>query len=82
MINIHIKLFAILRDQAGVAEITLPLPEGTNAAAAGRALVEKFPPLAQQMNFVAYAVNRSYAGPAQVLKDGDELALIPPVSGG
>ena len=82
MIKVNVKLFAILRDRANLSELTLELPEGSTAGAAGRAIAEKFPQLSEHLNHVAYAVNRNYAGAAHVLQDGDELALIPPVSGG
>jgi molybdopterin synthase catalytic subunit len=81
-IRVDVKLFAVLRDRAGVAGLTLDLPAESTAAAAGRILADRFPGLRQHLPATAYAVNRSYAGPAHVLNDGDELALIPPVSGG
>jgi len=80
--TIRVKLFAILRERAGVSEVTLDLPDGATAAAAGEAVFERFPPARQVGRSVAYAVNRSYAPPTTVLRDGDEVALIPPVSGG
>jgi molybdopterin synthase catalytic subunit len=82
MIDIHVKLFAILRDAAGLAELTLELPEGATVHAAAVALGERLPALLQHLPHTGYAVNRTYAGPGQVLADGDELAAIPPVSGG
>ncbi len=80
--KVRVKLFATLRERAGTAEVTLELPEGSTAAAAGRALAERFPAVGQTLRSAAYAVNLSYAGPGVVLNEGDELALIPPVSGG
>jgi molybdopterin converting factor subunit 1 len=79
---IHVKLFAILRDLAGKPELTLDLPTGTTVHAAGVALGEAVPALKEHLPHTGFAVNRTYAGPAQVLEDGDELAAIPPVSGG
>jgi molybdopterin converting factor subunit 1 len=81
-VTITVKLFAVLRDAAGTPEVALPLPDGSTAADAGRALAERFPAIAPRLGAVAYAVNREYAPAATVLKAGDELALIPPVSGG
>lgn len=80
--QVRVMLFAILRDAAGTSEVTLDLPEGARASAAGAALVEKFPSLRPYVPRVAYAINRSYCHPETELRDGDELALIPPVSGG
>jgi len=82
--QITVKLFAILRDQAGVSELYLELCEGATIDQARTVLVEKLPAISQWLHAgrIAYAVNRSYAKPETVLQDGDELALIPPVSGG
>ena len=79
---IRVKLFAILRDHAGVAEIGLELPAGESVEGAARAVAQRFPEVAPFLPRVAYAVNESYAKLDVILNDGDELALIPPVSGG
>ncbi|HEX8911888.1 MAG TPA: molybdopterin converting factor subunit 1 [Humisphaera sp.] len=80
--TVTVHLFAILRDKAGTGSCALSLPDGATVAAAAEALAGRFPALAGAVPRVAYAVNREYAGAATVLRDGDELALIPPVSGG
>ena len=80
--NVNVKLFAIVKDRAGVGECSLELREGATVAAAGRAIADRFPALKDFEPRVAYAVNREYANRETVLRDGDELALIPPVSGG
>jgi molybdopterin converting factor subunit 1 len=80
--RIHVKLFAILRDAAGTSELTLDLPDGSTVHAASVALGARVPALKEHLPHSGFAVNRTYAGPAQVLADGDELAAIPPVSGG
>ena len=72
-----VRLFAMLRERAGAREVRLELPEGARVADALRALG----PLAEDLPLVM-AVNREYATGDQVLDPGDELALIPPVSGG
>jgi molybdopterin synthase catalytic subunit len=79
--RINVKLFAILRDRAGVAEATLELPSDATAATAAAQLTQLYPAIGA-LPRLAYAVNRSYAPASTVLADGDELALIPPVSGG
>jgi molybdopterin converting factor subunit 1 len=79
---IHVRLFAILKDRAGLSETTLELPAGATAADASEALAGKFPSLRGPLQRSALAVNRSYCAPSTPLNDGDELALIPPVSGG
>jgi molybdopterin converting factor subunit 1 len=81
-VTVNVKLFAIVKERAGVGELSLELGEGATVAAAGRAIVERFAVLKDIEPRVAYAVNREYANRETVLCDGDELALIPPVSGG
>src|SRR6185436_5779888 len=77
--EVTVRLFAMLRERAGAGELTLELPEGARVsdALASDALA----PLADGIPLVM-AVNREYADASQVLDPGDELALIPPVSGG
>ena len=72
-----VRLFAMLRERAGAPEITLALPEGARVADALAALG----PLADGLP-VVMAVNHEYADGDRALEEGDELALIPPVSGG
>ncbi|MEA2480349.1 MAG: MoaE-MoaD fusion protein [Thermoleophilaceae bacterium] len=76
--EVTIRLFAILRERAGTRELTLELPEGARVSDALAALRDVAPP---ELPLVM-AVNREYAPEDQVLGAGDELALIPPVSGG
>jgi molybdopterin synthase catalytic subunit len=75
--QVRIQLFAGLRERAGASEVALDLPEGARVADA----------LAQLQHVtgdlpVVMAVNQEYADEAMPLASGDELALIPPVSGG
>ena len=80
--QIRVLFFAVLRDRAGVAQTMLELREGASVADAVQELGEKFPAIASFLARVAFAVNQSYAPRETRLSDGDELALIPPVSGG
>jgi len=80
--QIRVKLFAILRDQAGQSETSLELHEGATVQQARKHLMESLPAIAPYMDRVAFAINLSYARPESVLHDGDELAVLPPVSGG
>ncbi len=73
----RVRLFAVLRERAGAEELELDLPDG----ALVRDALERVDALAQGVP-VLMAVNRSYAGGEKPLHAGDELALIPPVSGG
>jgi molybdopterin converting factor subunit 1 len=75
--NVTVRLFAGLRERAGTDRLTLELPDGArvgDALARMRDLIHDVP--------VVMAVNQEYADDGQHLVTGDELALIPPVSGG
>jgi MoaE-MoaD fusion protein len=76
-VEVTVRLFAMLRERAGAQEVTLELPDG---ARVGDALA-KLSELAEGLPLVM-AVNREYASEDTPLDPGDELALIPPVSGG
>jgi molybdopterin converting factor subunit 1 len=80
--RIQVKLFAILKDLAGASDIALELPDGATIMDAAKQLSERFPKLAPYLKRVAFAANQSYTDKTTILHDGDELALIPPVSGG
>jgi molybdopterin synthase catalytic subunit len=76
-VEVTIKLFAMLRERAGAREVTIELPAGARVGDAISALGD----VTAGMPLVM-AVNREYARDDHVLDPGDELALIPPVSGG
>jgi molybdopterin converting factor subunit 1 len=80
--QITVKLFAILKERAGVSSIILDLPEGSTAAVAADKVIAMHPNVTDLLVKCAFAVNRSYGSRVAVLYEGDELALIPPVSGG
>ncbi|MDQ3103516.1 MAG: molybdenum cofactor biosynthesis protein MoaE [Actinomycetota bacterium] len=81
--NVRVRLFAILRERAGRDSIDLELPHAATVDDAIAALAAE-PGLGDVLSRlrVAMAVNREYAGGTTSLAEGDELALIPPVSGG
>ncbi len=79
---VRVLLFARLAELAGTREVDLDIGEGLTAADAYRLLVQRDGSLAGFESSLAYAVNREYVGAETPLSDGDELALIPPVSGG
>jgi len=82
LLRIVIRFFAIVRDKAGTAQADLELPAGATAAAALERIVKQFPGVREFLPRAAIAVNQAYVKPDTVLHDGDELAIIPPVSGG
>ncbi|WP_354699283.1 hypothetical protein DSM112329_04994 [Paraconexibacter sp. AEG42_29] len=75
--EVTVRLFAVLRDRAGESTVALDLPDGARVDDALAALSD----LTADVTCVM-AVNREYADGSHVLNAGDELALIPPVSGG
>jgi MoaE-MoaD fusion protein len=75
--EVTVRLFAMLRERAGAREVTLELPDGARVSDA----LAELGSIAEGLPLVM-AVNREYADEDQVLDSGDELALIPPVSGG
>jgi MoaE-MoaD fusion protein len=77
-VRIQVRLFAALREQAGTSHVELELPDGARIA-------DVWPALAlggSEPSSLAFALNRAYAYRDAALGDGDEVALIPPVSGG
>ncbi|MBI1852048.1 MAG: MoaD/ThiS family protein [Planctomycetes bacterium] len=80
--KIRVRLFAMYREALGRGEVELDLADGTTAAQvfdrlfAGTAY-EKLP-----RRTTLYAINQTYQPPATMLRDGDEVAFIPPVAGG
>jgi molybdopterin synthase catalytic subunit/molybdopterin converting factor small subunit len=76
-VRVSVRLFAGLRERAGEAERTVELREGARLADVWPAL-----DLGREPEGLLYAVNKGYADPDRPLADGDEVALIPPVSGG
>ena len=81
-IKVRVRLFAVQRELAGTREVTLELADGADVESVWTALVERFPVLAPGRPSMRFARNGEYADPATVLADGDEVAMIPPVSGG
>ena len=79
--QVRILLFGQYRDDAGASELTFDLPAGATASDAVAELrAQKPSSLIPERPVVA--VNMSYASLHDVLADGDELALLPPVAGG
>ncbi|HXY38081.1 MAG TPA: molybdopterin converting factor subunit 1 [Vicinamibacteria bacterium] len=80
--RIRVRLYAWLREAAGRREAELALPEGATAEEAWRQLAAQHPALAGHRPGLMASVNRRYAGFDTALAEGDEVAFIPPVSGG
>jgi molybdopterin converting factor subunit 1 len=80
--KVKVKLFAILRERAGTAEVIKEIEEGSTVADLWAALQQDYPKLAVPGIRLLYAVNQDYVKPDCVLKNSDEIVFIPPVSGG
>ncbi|MEL6938713.1 MAG: MoaD/ThiS family protein [Cyanobacteria bacterium J06598_1] len=81
-VRITLKLFAIYQETIGVPEQTLELPVGTTVGDVLSRLITAHPTLAQWQDLTRFGLNLQFVTAAAALKEGDELVLIPPVSGG
>jgi MoaD family protein len=81
-LRIRVRLFAIQRELAGAREVTVELPSPATIEDVWAALEREHPVLAPGRASMRFARNGVYAGPEEQLADGDEVAMIPPVSGG
>jgi molybdopterin converting factor subunit 1 len=79
--EIRIRLFAGLRDAAGTGNLAVVVADDARVADAVEALQHQIPAI-KLPNGVAFALNQSYVTASAILRENDELALIPPVSGG
>ena len=79
--KINILLFGITRDLAGTRNISFEIPPGTTVAGLKKLITERYPALGD-LDSVAVAVNNEYAGSDLLIREHDEIALLPPVSGG
>jgi molybdopterin synthase catalytic subunit len=81
-ISIRIRYFAILRELLGKSEETISVPDGTIVSEVYPLVTSEQPRLARLRRSMMLMVNEDYVEPGYVLRDGDEVAFIPPVSGG
>ncbi len=81
-IKITVKLFAAYQEAYGVSELVLEFPTGTPMSAVRDRLIDEHPELAQWRDITRFGVNLQFVEPDTLLQDGDEVVLIPPVSGG
>lgn len=80
--KVTVLFFATLKDRAGAERTAVTLPEGATVADLKARLAEEMPNLAVALPTALVSVNHEYAFAEDALKDGDEAALFPPVSGG
>src|SRR3954468_21494055 len=80
--QVRVLFFGVLRDLAGKSNDSLELPEGGSVRDVIARYESQIPRLKDSLSSIALAVNQQYASPETKLKDNDEVALLPPVSGG
>ena len=80
--RVTVRLFARLRDIAGSGELAREVAPGATIGTVWRQLAEEYPALAAYERSISSAVNADYARMDTPIGDGDEVAFLPPVSGG
>lgn len=80
--RVTVRLFARLRELAGAAELNRTVEAGATVGSLWRDLAQEYTGFSQYERSISSAVNADYARMDRVLADGDEVAFLPPVSGG
>jgi molybdopterin converting factor subunit 1 len=80
--HITVRLFAALAEAAGTRSFPLELPTGSSARDARNVVAARYPRVQGLCERSGFAVNAEYVEAERLLEEGDEVALIPPVSGG
>jgi molybdopterin converting factor subunit 1 len=80
--DVEVRLFAGARDAVGAGARTVSLPDGATAGAVLAQLVREYPALARLARVAKLAVNGEYVDGDAPVRPGDEVAILPPVSGG
>ena len=80
--RVTVRLFARLRDIAGSGDLARDAPTGATVGDVWRGLVAEFPEMAGYDSSISSAVNADYTKMTAAVSDGDEVAFLPPVSGG
>ena len=80
--KIKVKLFAILREVVGKREITITVPSGVTVGYLNNEILKKYPQLKSFRNKYVTSVNCKVTPGNTIITSSDEIALLPPVSGG
>ncbi|WP_016951962.1 MoaD/ThiS family protein [Anabaena sp. PCC 7108] len=81
-ITVTVKLFAAYQEAYGMSELVLELPHGTPVKAVCDRLITEHPELTKWREITRFGINLLFVEPDTLLTNGDEVVLIPPVSGG
>ena len=79
---IEVLLFGAAADRAGTRKVQLDLERSTTLREVWPLLADRYPELSSMRDTLAFAVNGEYAKMAESVGPGDEIAVLPPVSGG
>ena len=82
MVTATVRFFARARELAGTSELRLDLPEGSDTTFLLKHLCQLFPSLVELLPCVVLARNHDYLSSPVLVQEGDEIAVIPPISGG
>ena len=80
--RIRVLFFGLIRDVVGAREDSLDVPDGSRLESVFNHYAERFPRLREMASSTVLALNQQFSAPAAPLAEGDEVALLPPVSGG
>ncbi|MBI3195136.1 MAG: molybdopterin converting factor subunit 1 [Ignavibacteriae bacterium] len=80
--TVHVKFFAVTRDIAGSSQLSFVLAEHSTTSDLLELLIKQFPKFLEWKPFLRIAINQEYITEEKTLSEMDEVALIPPVSGG
>ena len=82
MNKVDVLFFATFRDRAGESRISIEIEDSSSVADLKQVIGEKYPALADNLDFMLVAVNKDFAFDEDIIPGGAEVALFPPVSGG
>ena len=80
--QITVKLFAAYQDAVGTPEVVMDAAVGESVERLRDRLISQYPELARWRDVTRFGVNLEFVEPGTTLQAGDEVVLIPPVSGG
>lgn len=81
-ITVTVKLFAAYQEACGVSEVQMEVDRSATVVVVRDRLIADHPQLAQWRDLTRFGINLQFVAPDAVMQDGDDVVLIPPVSGG